>query len=356
MTGSGDTTYEYVMAFCFLVLALVTTLAWSALDTRRPNYEKLDLWLRLVLRVGLGAFLILYGGVKVIQAQMAPPALSTLTETYGQSSPMHLLWTFMGASRGYNAFAGGAEMLAGLLLFVPMFTTIGALVAIGVMSNVFMLNMCYDVPVKLFSLHLLLMAVVLAAPDLRSLAHLFLLVRTVELRQDPPLFRRKWLNRSLLGLQFALCLLVTGGALYAAHRGAQFQSQTVAPPLYGIWSVEEYAVDGKVVPPSPTDQARWQRVILENSWRMIGEDSSGSRRRYSLTLDETKHTLKLVQIGDPNWKADFTYQTPQTNLLTLTGQMNGRRVDMRLHQTETGKSFLLTSRGFHWINEYPFNQ
>ena len=90
------------------------------------TYEKLERWLRLVLRVGLGAFLILYGGMKVIQAQMPPPALSTLTETYGQSSPMHLLWTFMGASRGYNAFAGGSERLAGSLLFVPMFTTIGA--------------------------------------------------------------------------------------------------------------------------------------------------------------------------------------------------------------------------------------
>jgi uncharacterized membrane protein YphA (DoxX/SURF4 family) len=356
MNGSGDTTYEYVMAFCFLVFALATTLAWSMLDTRRANYEKLERWLRLVLRVGLGAFLILYGGMKVIQAQMPPPALSTLTETYGQSSPMHLLWTFMGASRGYNAFAGGSEMLAGLLLFVPMFTTIGALVAIGVMSNVFMLNMCYDVPVKLFSFHLLLMAMVLAAPDLRSLAGLFLFRQRVELRLNPPLFRRKWLNRTLLGLQFALCLLVTSGALYAAHKGAQFQSKTVPPPLYGVWSVDLYSIDGKSIPASPSDKARWQRVILDKSWLMTAETGDGVRQHFSLQVDENKKGLTLSKFSDQNWKADFIYQDSQPKVVTLTGQMDGHRIDIRLHQLDTANSFPLTSRGFHWINEHPFNQ
>ena len=118
---------------------------------------------------------------------------------------------FHGSISGYNAFAGGSEMLAGLLLFIPMFTTIGALVAIAVMSNVFVLNMCYDVPVKLYSFHLLLMAMVLAAPHLRSGAGLFFSDESGT-SPWPQLFRRKWVSRAWLGSQFALCLLVTSGA------------------------------------------------------------------------------------------------------------------------------------------------
>jgi hypothetical protein len=38
-----------------------------------------------------------------------------LLKPYGESSPMGLLWTFMGYSTGYNLFTGGAEALGGLL-------------------------------------------------------------------------------------------------------------------------------------------------------------------------------------------------------------------------------------------------
>ena len=40
-----------------------------------------------------------------------------------------------------------------------------ALRTVAVMANVFMLNLCYDVPVKLFSFQVLLLAIVVAAPD-----------------------------------------------------------------------------------------------------------------------------------------------------------------------------------------------
>jgi hypothetical protein len=215
--GSGDTTFNYVQVLLYLVLAIFGVVLWSLLDSRRPNYQKLFCGLNLYLQITLGAWLIVYGAMKVIQSQMPPPRLSMLVEPYGESSPMGLLWNFMGASRAYNAFAGGSEMLAGLLLLVPGLTTLGALLAIAVMSNVFMLNMCYDVPVKLFSLHLLLMAVFLVAPDLRRLADLFVFKRKVELSPTPPLFHRTWLNRSLIAAQLMFALAITVSCLYESY-------------------------------------------------------------------------------------------------------------------------------------------
>lgn len=35
--------------------------------------------------------------------------------------------------------------------------------------------------------------------------------------------------------------------------------------------------------------------------------------------------------------------------------MDGRKMRALLHRVES-PSFLLLSRGFHWINEYPFNR
>ena len=74
--GSGDTTAAYVQALCFLGLAVVATVAWSVLDRRRANYDKLHQWLRLYIRVALGAVLLSYGAIKVIQAQMPSPGLA----------------------------------------------------------------------------------------------------------------------------------------------------------------------------------------------------------------------------------------------------------------------------------------
>jgi hypothetical protein len=93
-TGSGDTTPDYVQLFCFCAISLTVAIFWSVLDRQRPNYDTLHAWLRVIVRLTLAATLLDYGFEKVIDLQMPAPNLSRLTETFGQASPMGLLWTF----------------------------------------------------------------------------------------------------------------------------------------------------------------------------------------------------------------------------------------------------------------------
>ena len=88
----------------------------------------------LTLALGIGATtavftLLSYGTIKIIQTQFPFPSFDRLLERYGDSSPMGLLWTFMGYSRPYNFLAGACEASGGLLLFFRRTTTLGALVA-----------------------------------------------------------------------------------------------------------------------------------------------------------------------------------------------------------------------------------
>ncbi len=39
----------------------------------------------------------------------------------------------------------------------------------------------------------------------------------------------------------------------------------------------------------------------------------------------------------------------------MEGTLDGRKIKARMRRVETS-DFLLISRGFHWINEYPFNR
>src|ERR1019366_3490976 len=138
---SGDTTYDYVAVTCLLVLAAIVTVIWSWLDRKRLDYSRLHSWLRLFLRFVLVTALIPYGANKLYTAQFPAPRLETLLETYGQASPMGLLWTSMGASRLFSLFGGIAEVIGGVLLIVPRFTLLGALISFAALTNVLVLNL-----------------------------------------------------------------------------------------------------------------------------------------------------------------------------------------------------------------------
>ena len=73
---------------------------------------------------------------------------------------------------------GVVELLGGVLLTCRRTRLLGALVVLGVMANVVMLNFCYDVSVKLHSSHLLAMTLFVAAAGLRRLVDRALAIET----------------------------------------------------------------------------------------------------------------------------------------------------------------------------------
>jgi hypothetical protein len=287
--GSGDTTYNYVQVLCFLALAAAAATIWSVLDRRRPDYERLHQWLRLYVRFSLAGAMIAYGAIKVIPLQMPAPHLTRLIEPYGDSSPMGLLWTLVGASKGFEIFTGCAEMLGGVLLIFPRTTTLGGLICFADTTQIFILNMCYDVPVKLYSFHLLIMSVFLLAPDFRRLANLFLFNRGVEAARLQRLFRRRWLDRVALAVQILFGLYLIGSSLYGGYqRYKVYGEHAPRPPLYGIWSVDEFSLDGQARPPLLTDATRWQRAIFQSPGFLTIQPMSGPNQSFRLDLDMTR--------------------------------------------------------------------
>lgn len=354
--GSGDTTYDYVTALSMLILAVAATLIWSVLDRKRPSYPKLQQWFKLYLRFALAQHMIGYGAAKVIKTQFPDLRLSDMMTTYGQSTPMHLLWAMMGASKTYNVFTGGVEMLGGILLIMPRLTLLGSLVSIGAMANVFILNMSYDVPVKLFSFHLLMMAMLLAAPDLHRLADLFVFNRRVGPASYPPMFRRRWLNYGLLGLQLVFGLYLAGSDLYGGHRAYMIRGGGAPKPLLrGIWAVDDFSVGGERQAQTP-EAGRWQQVIFDDYLEVLVQSTDGWRQRYLHNVDREKKTISVwKREGQFPERPQFNFELPQPDTLVLDGELDGRRIHAKLHRMLEPK-FMLTSRGFHWINEYPFNR
>jgi hypothetical protein len=355
--GSGDTMYNYVQVFCDAAMAAAVAVAWTLLDRKRTAYPRLHHWLRVYVRFYLALTMFSYGSAKVIKSQFPYPPLDRLVQPFGDASPMGLLWTFMGASESYNIFTGAGELLGGLLLTTRRTTLLGSLVCFGVLSHVTVLNFSYDVPVKQFSMHLLAMSLFLMAPDLGRLAKMFVLNRAVEPVELRPLLRRVWVDR----MAIALRTLVVGYLLFTFLQGAHFGRQMfgdLAPksPLYGIWNVEEFEIDGKAHPPLVTDAQRWRRVIFDYPMVLAIQLMNDSRQRYVLNLDTKGMTMGISpRNAPPGNKTIFSYTQPEPGLLAMEGTLDGRKIKARIRRAETS-DFLLTSRGFHWINEYPINR
>jgi hypothetical protein len=355
-SGSGDKTFDWVFAFCLLVIAALATAIWSALDRRRENYLTLYKWFRLFIRFALASEMILYGMDKVIPLQMPFPYLTRLLEPFHDFSPMGVLWSSIGASRAYEIFVGCAETLGGILLIFPRTTMLGALVCLADMTQVFMLNMTYDVPVKLHSFHMLLMAVFLLAPESQGLADFFFRNRTAAPSTQPQLFSTLRANRIALGAQIMLGIWLLGTDAYGSWTNrATGGDGRPKPPLYGIWNVDELSIDGQLRSPLLIDYGRWRRAFFDLGNRMAFQRMDESFVRYSAAIDANRGTIALTKDGDKNWKSQFTFQRVSSDRLVLDGNMDSHKIHMQLQLVDRDK-FLLVNRGFHWIQEYPFNR
>lgn len=355
-SGSGDKTFDWVLLFCMLVFSIVATAIWSALDRKRRDYAIVYKWFRLFIRLALAGQMMTYGMDKFVPLQMPFPYLTRLLEPYGNFSPMGVLWSSIGASPAYESFAGGAELLGGILLIFPRTTTLGALVCLADMIQVFMLNMTYDVPVKLLSFHLILLSLFLLTPDAKRLVNFFLLNRGTESQRHFSLFAGRRADRIAFAAQILVGVWLLGMNAYAARMGwKQYGGGRTPSPLYGIWDVEQQTVDGQLRAPLLNDAGRWRRAIFDFPTRVTFQRIDDSFAGHGVTIDEKGKALVLTDNKEKNWKANFSFERPAADQLILDGTMDGHAVHMQL-KLEDRNRFELVSRGFHWIQEYPYNR
>jgi len=346
--NSRDTNFFWVQLFLVLVIASIATIAWSVLDRRRENYATLHKWFRVVLRFAVAAQMLYFGMVKVIPTQFPAPSLVTLIAPVGNLSLQGLLWTSIGASQPYQIFTGIVEVLGGLLLLAPRTTMLGATLCLASMIQVFILNMTYDVGVKILSFQLALMSFFLLAPDFPRLANVFF-------RNDPstehPLFPTRHANKIALAVQIAFGIYLLGvyaniGRTFWYTEGGGGSPKSL---LYGIWNVEELAIDGELRPPQVNEyDRRWQRVIFDGPQWIFFQRTDDSFVRYGVNIDVQQNTLALTKGHSRTWHSNFTFERPDSDRLLLDGHMDGHRINMKLQLVEFDTFRLLNSR-FRWV-------
>lgn len=354
--GSGDTTWNWVQIFLISCSSLVGMLIWSVIDRRRNNYQPLLYWFTVVVRYYLACNLIIYGSFKVFKSQFASPNEYRLMETYGQSSPMGLAWTFLGFSKGFNYFMGFAEVLGGLLLFIRKTKTFGALFCMTVTANIVAINYCFDVPVKIFSSMLFLMTVFIAAPDVHRLIQFFILNRDSRLKSYAPSYKSKnWKIILLLIKTIFIASVLYDSTKQAIQDKNQYGDEAPKPKLYGNYRVETFYKNTNVIPPLTTDKIRWNKILLSNFDRGAVQMMDDTLQDYTYYVNPDTNEIRFNDRFSNELKYTFKYIQIDQDHIEMKSEDPDSSTYMKLVRLEPG-DYLLMKRGFHWINEYPLNR
>jgi hypothetical protein len=142
--------------------------------------------------------------------------LHMLATPLGDLLPMRFSWLFIGFSKPYEIFSGLMEIFAGSLLLFRRTATLGAMVATGVFLNVMMLNLCYDIPVKIYSMQLTFVALFLLANESKRIIDFFILNKPAAANSLYQFnFNKKWQRWTRIGLK---ALFIIAVLLFPFHK------------------------------------------------------------------------------------------------------------------------------------------
>jgi len=352
-TGSGDTTLAYVQLPTMIVLALLGALIWSLLARKTTEHARAYDRLRVYLRYVCGLTMLSYGLYKVFPLQFGTLRLDRLTEPYGESSPMGILWTFMAASVPYTFFGGFMEALGGVLLFWRRTTTLGALIAIAVMSNVVMLNFCYDVPVKLYSAHILLMAAILVLPDAQRLLNVLVFNRPTAPRElAPPLAGGVWSTTRVV-LKYVFVLSAVASQVLTCMKDQRMSNDK--HELYGLYEVEDFSRNGTTEDATLANKTRWRSLTVNEYGGIWVRKMDDTKLFLRATVDEKSKAITFTVPKAMATPDSLACTKPDGEHLALEGKIGDDALLVKLKKLPLPQ-FLLTTRGFHWIQEFPFNR
>jgi hypothetical protein len=247
-----------------------------------------------------------------------------------------------------------------VLLCFRRTTTLGALVASATLLNVVLLNVFFNVGVKLWSSNLLIMSGFLVALDARRLIRLLVFDRGAPAPSPPPSkatpwppsfdrwLQGRWRRRVMIASKVLVIMLAGGVAVRPVLKYRK------PPPhaLFGIYDVESFMRNGQPEPLTITDARRWRGASVNTYGHLTIRFMDDSTIRYRTKTDGAQKVLALSTWDeDTSKKTLLAYTQDDADHLTLEGSFGGDKLQVRLHKIE--RRFRLLEERFRLFFDGP---
>eukprot|EP01136_Pigoraptor_vietnamica_P024089 Opistho-1_new@76771 len=234
-----------------------------------------------------------------------------------------LFWSTMGSSQTYNVFMGLIEVIPGLLLFHRKTRMLGSFIAIGVFTNVFFLNIGFDITVKLLSFVLLVSSMVVFAPYFSIFRKAFFGKETTEnefkiVQSDSKL----WFGIKVVAL---LLIAFEITSPYISLNSAKNEHSASLTGSYEVISIQGHS--------NLINLSETRRIHLHSKGYLITEKNNGAMKDYPFRFDPIKKKIGMngLQISVTHSKNKTTFRWFENNqeIEIVTKQIDLDRLPLR---------------------------
>ncbi|MGB3465471.1 MAG: DoxX family protein [Cyclobacteriaceae bacterium] len=347
-----DSKYDFTRFLLIGSFSLLMSACWLVVDhlRKRKYNNRLKIVLQTILRYHLAFTLILYGLAKVFPLQFGQAAIDRLMTPMGDFTPMSLLWAFMSYSRFYTAVTGWIEVLGGVLLLFRKTTFAGIFLSVVAMVNVVVIDIGYDVTVKMFAIHLLIMALILLSDHMKRVVDFLILNRSAR----PFFYDSLFGERKMPGL--IVKVVVIGFFVVTTYWHTMDRLGNETTNEYSYFSsyhlVSDFTIDDE--PLGEKEPNRWKDFSISgSSWQhnaMTVRLQNGRKKTFLFELDSSRHFIKLLEEKFQIETYELYYRELPGNVMVFEGTHLGDSVRIETVRKRI-EDYRLRKNGTRWIRD-----
>lgn len=338
----SDSTSIYILVLLLFLLSISSGLIMHHFARGKKISEWLLQAIYMLVAYYLSLMLLKYGLDKVFKHQFYLPEPNLLYTPLGRLDKDILYWSSMGTSRFYNIFTGSVEILAAVFLLFRRTRMAGAFLALAIMAQVLMINLGFDISVKLYSAFLLFCAAFVLYPYSGRLVSFFFKKNQIIPEASSPV-----LIRHPFAAVFLKCMIIgfiLFESLFPYLRSGNYNDDAAArPAMHGTYEVKQFISGNDTLQGlrSPV-----KRFFIHRNGYLIFQDQQDTMQDYKLDYDTDQYKYIITDYQQHKITLDIQYSAADSLLIIryvkkdTPVQITGKGLDWR--------RLPLMKKLFHW--------
>ncbi len=327
---SSDSLEMFILVFLLLIISVLLQLILKNISKWETIKAKIFYFIKAIILCYLVTILFKYGFDKIFKKQFYLPEPNILYTPFGQLDKDILYWSTMGTSYTYSVITGILEVIAGLFILIRKTRTIGLILCLGILFNILLINISFDISVKLFSCCLIFFTLVLLSPTLPNMPRFFLGKKLIEQAPEFTLKNSVHSHPIRVSILTFIIGLILIESLYPHIRSGNYNDDKEARPyLHGAYQV--ISVHSGV---TQTDSivSPIKKIFIHRDGYIIFQNTEDIMHDYKLQIDSVQGVFVLTDYDLKSFM--LKYETTADGL--------------QLEYFKDGKQYLLNTKTLDW--------
>ncbi len=337
-TIGSDSKEMYQLIFLSAIISFIISLIWILkLKNKTYKNEEMSNWLTSIYSYTLSFFLFVYGFNKLFKLQFFIPEPNTLYTPVGLLSKDILFWTSMGSSYSYNVFMGIIEVVPACLLLFRRTRKLGGLISLAVLINVLMINIGFDISVKILSLFLICLSLFVLKPYSSDLISFFFIEKKLNSNHSIPLVKS---TKQIIFKNSIICLIFfeTLSPYFISNNfNDDLQKRSL---IYGAYEVIQSIKENQISIIGNSKDIK--RLFIHRRNYFIIQYQDDTMKDYLIKNDSAKNKLTII-----TEKGNCELKISQNNILIIDKNKITLLTTKKLNIGELP----LLKKSFHLISE-----